>query len=253
MPQLIIGVVPGRVEMVVPVVNGNQIPHVGYLCAAVIAADQGAGDAGPVHQKLHRAGIPLAYRFPLHERTIGGKGVWICCRRGVVPGGFGVVNTALQQGVVQEQLRLKGIAVGRDGTEQRIDLFIEPNRGLMPFGGIHGEDQTKRIVVILSSGLIALIAVRIPDKEKFRMVPGKGGIQLLRLDGADQRLGQGNPQAGIGAHLAGVGVLDLYRLIGVQFFGYRRINGGISRLQPVAEPLVAPAICIADSGRGVRL
>ena len=84
---------------------------------------------------------------------------------------------------MQEQLRFKGITVLRNCAEQRIDFFVEPHRSFVAFYGIHGKDQTKRIVIIPAAGLITFIAVRIPDEEKFRMVPGEGGIQLLYFNG----------------------------------------------------------------------
>lgn len=44
MPQFIPGIVPGGVEVIIPLVNGDQVPHMRRLCAAVIAADQSAGN-----------------------------------------------------------------------------------------------------------------------------------------------------------------------------------------------------------------
>lgn len=103
MAGIILAVIPGGVQMVVASIDRDHIPHMGHILV-VKAPHQGGLHPRLVQQKLHGAGIALAYRLPLHQRAVSGKSVGKELRRIIAGGGVFIIGADLQKLVVKIQL-----------------------------------------------------------------------------------------------------------------------------------------------------
>lgn len=140
-----------------------------------------------VKQKLHGAGIPLAYRPALHQSAIGAEGVGKLGRR--IRRGRRLLIVAASGGhrVVDGQLFAVLVSARSDVRQNVVQRPIQLPLGGGPLLGVHGEHQADGIVAVR---VPPRQAVGVADKEKLGIVPGKGHIQGLRLAAAEQLAGE---------------------------------------------------------------